>query len=113
MTARRHMLNRDKFPMLSQFLAGYLHQDFAVEHGTPAAAKDAFLRDASATERSAFFAELEKFRSAADALPWSIVQAAVQLLGGAWRPPSRQALNELLAPSTATTTGRRSPRGSS
>ena len=47
MTARkRNPLHPDLFPRLAEFAAGYLHQDFALEHETPEHARRAFFDDA-------------------------------------------------------------------
>lgn len=94
-------MEADEFPMLAQFAAGYLHEDFALEHKTAAGARDAFWRDASAAERKAFIEELERFRARWEAQPWSEVRAAFAALGGAWAPASRAALLGLLDPSAA------------
>lgn len=86
----------DTFPHLRQFVGGYLHEDFVHEHDTPTGARDAYLRDASRDERSAFRAEAAAFLEATDHLDWSEVRAAFGALGGAWLPRSRAALAALL-----------------
>jgi hypothetical protein len=98
-----------RFPHLRQFVGGYLHQDFVEEHGTPAAALEAFLRDADRDERAAFIAEAAAFLAEADGLAWSDVRAAFDALGGAWLPRSRAALSALLRASTAAPSSRARP----
>src|SRR4051812_32984612 len=52
MTAGRHPLDAGHFPQLASFAAGYLHQEYAIEHTTPERARDAFLRAAAPDERA-------------------------------------------------------------
>ncbi len=105
MTARRSSFDPDHYPALSQFAAGYLHEDFVTEHGTAKGAREAFLRDASASERTAFAKEGQRFVAETAALPWAEARAAFFSLGGAWRPASRAALEALfetpIAPATS------------
>lgn len=92
---RRSAFDPDRFPALSQFAAGYLHEDFVAEHGTAKGAREAFLRDASARERAAFGREGQRFVEETAGLPWAEARAAFTMLGGAWRPASRAALTAL------------------
>jgi hypothetical protein len=94
--AKPRGLGPEKFPRLRQFVGGYLHEDFVQEHHTPTGARDAYLRDASRDERTAFEAEAAAFLEATDHLGWSEVRAAFGALGGAWLPRSRAALAALL-----------------
>jgi len=97
MSARaRGPLHPERFPRLTEFLSGYLHEDFALEHETPEGALKAFLRDANDEERGALLNELERFRAAASDASWADVRAAFASLGGAWRPRSRAVLDDLL-----------------
>jgi hypothetical protein len=82
----------DRFPHLSAFLSGYLHQDFVLDHETPAAALAAFLSEAGAEERAALREEWRNFRAAVEGLLWRDARQAFAALGGAWRPRSRAAL---------------------
>lgn len=86
----------DRYPALAQFVAGYLHQDFVAEHGTPAGAVRAFLREANDDERAAFRAEARQFLEAAAFRGWSDVTQAFADLGGAWLPSSRADLLTLI-----------------
>lgn len=82
----------DRFPHLSTFLAGYLHQDFTLDHKTPAAALRAFLAEASTEEREALGRDWRSFLDASSGLQWRYLRAAFLQLGGAWQPASRAAL---------------------
>lgn len=79
----------ERFPHLAAFLSGYLHQDFLLEHGTPAGALRAFLQEAGASERDALQQEWRAFIGAVDGLRWRDVREAFTALGGSWRPGSR------------------------
>jgi hypothetical protein len=97
MSARsRNPLHPDLFPHLSAFMAGYLHQDFQLDHTSPEAALRAFLEDANDEERVGLRGEIDRFREAAKDASWVDVKEALDALGGAWRPRSRAALDELL-----------------
>lgn len=97
MSARaRNPLHPDLFPRLSEFMAGYLHQDFELDHKTPEGALRAFLGEANDEERAVLRAELDRFREAAKDASWVDVKEALDALGGSWRPRSRAALDELL-----------------
>ena len=95
---KQQPMSANEFPVLAQFAAGYLHEDFVLEHKTPAGAREAFLRDANATERAAFAKEAARYCADADDVPWADVRASFESLGGAWRPASRAALLGLLTP---------------
>lgn len=85
------------YPHLRAFLSGYLHQDFLLDHPTPADALRAFLAEASASERQAFRDDVRAFLSAIDGAGWRDALEAFAGLGGAWLPSSRRALISLLA----------------
>ena len=51
--AKKRASAPDPFPALTQFLSGYLHEDFVLDHKTPEGARAAFLKDANARERAA------------------------------------------------------------
>jgi hypothetical protein len=84
------------FPALRRVFAGYLHEDFPVEHGTPAAALEAFLEDADTTECRRFAKDARRFLARTAALEFAAVQELVGRLGSRWTPPSREALVALL-----------------
>lgn len=105
---RTSAFDPERFPALSQFAGGYLHEDFVAEHGTARRAREAFLREASARERAAFGREGQRFVEETAALPWAEARAAFTALGGAWRPASRAALTALFeAPVESPATRRR------
>ena len=83
----------DQFPALTQFLCGYLHEDFVLDHKTPEGARDAFLKDASARERAAVADEFERFLASVETLSWTDARTGFNALGGAWTPKSRATLN--------------------
>lgn len=90
-------LSAERFPHLAAFLSGYLHQDFVLDHKTPAGALAAFLADAGAEERAGLRAEWQHFKRAIEGRLWREVRDAFTALGGAWRPGSRTALLDLFA----------------
>lgn len=82
----------ERFPHLSAFLSGYLHQDFTLDHKTPADALRAFLADANPEEREALRRDWRSFLDTSGALQWRYLRVAFSRLGGAWQPGSRSAL---------------------
>jgi hypothetical protein len=93
-SSHRPHLRRATVPALSAFVQGYLHQDFVAEYGSVPQAVDAFLRDASPSDRDALVTELQ--RCAADTAEWPIERLQdlfTREFGGAWAPPSRDALD--------------------
>jgi hypothetical protein len=84
------------FPEMQRVFAGYLHEDFLEEHGTPRAALRAFYEDANASERQRFSKEARRFLERTATLDFSDVRVLVARLGGRWTPPSRKALVALL-----------------
>ena len=92
--AKKRVSAPDRFPALTQFLSGYLHEDFVLDHKTPDGARDAFLKDANARERAAVAHEFERFLATAQTLSWTDVRKGFTSLGGAWTPKSRAALND-------------------
>ncbi|MGE3959585.1 MAG: contact-dependent growth inhibition system immunity protein [Vicinamibacterales bacterium] len=112
MTRHQHgPLHPDLFPRLAEFAAGYLHQDFPVEHKTPEGALRAYLADVNPDERAELEQELARFRDAAKRATWRDVREAFEALGAAWRPLSRAALDDLLhLPARLTEAARRSER---
>jgi len=86
------------FPELRRVFAGYLHEDFVQEHGTPAGALTAFRQDADPTERRRFTKEATRFLEQTRALDFDEVKALVRSLGSTWTPASRRALVAVLDP---------------
>ena len=90
-------IDPERFPHLAAFLAGYLHQDFVLDHKTPAGALKAFLADAGPKDRAALVADWQAFHRAIEGAGWRETKAALAALGGAWQPASRAALLALFA----------------
>ena len=84
------------FPELQRVFAGYLHEDFLEQHGTPSAALRTFREDADPAERQRFAREVEQFLACTPTLDFSDVRDLVARLGCRWLPPSREALAALL-----------------
>lgn len=84
------------FPELERVFAGYLHEDFLEEYGTPAAALRAFQEDAGDAERERFMDDARRFIDRTSPLDFKDVRALVAQLGCRWTPPSRKALVALL-----------------
>jgi hypothetical protein len=89
-------LNPADFPEMQRVFAGYLHEDFLEEYGTPVAALRAFHEDANASERQRFSREIQRFLERTATLDFSEVRALVADLGCRWTPRSRKALVALL-----------------
>lgn len=83
------------FPELRRFFAGYLHEDFVVEHGTPAAALRAFVADANASERQRLRDEAKRFLALMKDMEFDDAVARVDKLGSRWVPESRAELVRL------------------
>jgi hypothetical protein len=87
-----------RYPALASFLRGYLHEDFATEHGSPAAAAAAFRQAATPTERRRLASDWARFRSGTQGLLFrEVVRQLTQELGSAWAPRSWRALDTLFA----------------
>lgn len=91
-------LRASDFPELHRVFAAYLHEDFVVEYGTPESALEAFLADASASERRRFTTEARRFLDATESADFADVQTLIERLGSRWVPPSRAALAAWLSP---------------
>jgi len=84
------------FPALERVFSGYLHEDYAAEHGSPEAALRAFREDASPAEWRRFQREAKRLAALADDSDFDDICKLVQRLGSRWTPPSRDALVTLL-----------------
>ena len=89
-------LKASDFPELQRVFAGYLHEDFLEEYGTPVAALRAFQEDADDAEREQFMHDARRFIDRTAPLDFKDVRALVAHLGCRWTPPSREALVALL-----------------
>ncbi|MFN8061291.1 MAG: contact-dependent growth inhibition system immunity protein [Vicinamibacterales bacterium] len=95
------LLTRE-LPTLRAFARGYLHEDFAVEHGDPALALAAFIADASIDERAALRDECEWLLRTLASMRLRDVRAVfVEALGSAWRPASVAQVAALLRAAVA------------
>ena len=93
-------LKPSDFPELQRVFAGYLHEDFLEEYGTPIAALRAFQEDADHSERQRFLTETRRFLERTARLDFNEVRALIARLGCRWTPPSRKAMVALLAEAT-------------
>ena len=91
-------LRAKDFPALREFLAGYLHQDFTAEHGSPEAAARAFCANAEEAQRLAVIADLDRFLERCRNLPFEKSRDLfTETLGSAWRPREPAGLRHLLS----------------
>ena len=91
-------LRAKDFPALREFLAGYLHQDFTAEHGSPEAAARAFRTVADEAECNAVAEELSRFLSVTQGNSFELTRELFsETLGSAWRPSQPAALRHLLS----------------
>lgn len=102
---------RDGYPALSALLGGYLHQDFVLDHKTPARALEACLSESNTAGQRALRDEWERFLDATAGLSWPQLREAFGSLGGAWTPSSREALQTAFATLSKTASGRGRARG--
>jgi len=83
-------LRREAYPALTDFLAGYLHEDFVVIHGSVEGAAAAFCADANADERQRVVGELEALlRATTSHSSNRLRRFVVEGLGSGWTPSSR------------------------
>ena len=85
-----------RFPELSRVFTGYLHEDFAVEYGSPDEALLAFHQDASPAEWRRFQREARQLLRRAESGDFGEMSDLLHRLGSRWTPPSRDALLALL-----------------
>jgi hypothetical protein len=84
-----------EYAALSNFLRGYLHQDAAVEYGSPAAAARVFRKDVDQRETAIVHAELERLLATTEAAPFPELAQILQVLGSSWRFESRNQVEQL------------------
>lgn len=74
-------------PQLQSLCGGYLHQDFAVEHGSAAAAVSAWLEAATVNEATELSSEWRSFLNATHGMDVaSRARALRAVVGGSWEP---------------------------
>lgn len=91
-------LDRHSFPALTEFLRGYLHEDFAHEYGSAIGAAAAFRSDASVTARQEVVRELHALLESARGWPArDFSRFLTRDLGSRWQPQSVADAAALLA----------------
>jgi hypothetical protein len=88
-------INPGEYSALTTFLRGYLHQDAAIEYGSPAAAARQFRRDADERETSIVHSELDRLLSETVSLPISSLARVLEDLGSSWHFGSREDIERL------------------
>jgi hypothetical protein len=94
---RPRQVSPGRFPMIATLLRGYLHEDFAAEHGSAEAAVRAFCKDASPQDVQKLAEEWR--RLSVNTASWTVADIGALLtsdLGGAWLPASKHELARLL-----------------
>jgi len=93
----RPMFGDSDLCALRAFVGGYLHQDFVAEHKTPAAALDAYCREAGRREILELESDLDRFIKKTSAIGFGDMRELfVRELHSGWAPPNRAALAHLL-----------------
>ena len=75
-----------RWPALTAFFRGYLHQDAALDHASLAAAFDTFWGDAADEERQRFLLEWGALTTELEGKAWGRVRQTLQALGAVWLP---------------------------
>ncbi|MEO7271021.1 MAG: contact-dependent growth inhibition system immunity protein [Vicinamibacterales bacterium] len=88
----------EDFPALAQFLGGYLHQDFVLDHGSAPAAARSFRHDASPEEARAVDDELDRLLALTERWTVTQIRRFLKSLGAAWLPSTRAELEALRSP---------------
>jgi hypothetical protein len=88
-------INPAEYSALTTFLRGYLHQDAAIECGSPAAAARQFRRDADERETAIVHSELDRLLSQTRSLPIADLARLLENLGSSWHFQTRQELQQL------------------
>lgn len=92
MTKNRH----PEFPLFSEFLRGYLHQDAVPEHGNAVAAAKAYLADLSDKDRKALSREIPELREKLAKLTPADLNQQLGNLGSAWTFDSQEEFQQVL-----------------
>ena len=88
-------INPAEYSALTIFLRGYLHQDAAVEYGSPTAAARQFRRDADERETAIVHSELDRLLSQTASLPIFNLVRVLEHLGSSWHFRSRQEVEQV------------------
>jgi hypothetical protein len=87
-------LSPDELPRLAVFIAGYLHQDLAVVHGSAARAAYDCAAEAELDELEELAAEWEALRALSRRVPIERINDVLrQRFGSAWRATSRDEID--------------------
>lgn len=93
------MDKRDKAPRdfaaLQDFLRGYLHQDWKLEHGSPEQAAQHFWDDAGPEQRAQLTAQWQEFVASAKNQPLEEIARRLTKLGSAWQPSRASDLDDI------------------
>lgn len=85
-----------RFPTLAEFVQGYLHQDFEIEHGALREAVRAWRDDVDQAAAQQLLDEWRAFLAATRG--WNVAaraDALIEDIGGAWAPQTRHDLATL------------------
>lgn len=86
------------FPIVAAFLRGYLHQDWMMDYESAQHARDVFLDDASADERTEFAREALHLERLLAAMPLrDVTLVLTERLGGQWLPESLDEVHSVFA----------------
>lgn len=83
------------YPALREFFPAYLHQDFAEEYGSAAGAVKGFLAEASGDEILEMREEWKALSTLLRTQSLQERQAALEIMGSAWRPETEEEWKEL------------------
>jgi len=88
-------VNPGEYAALASFLRGYLHQDAALEYGSPSTAAQQFRKDADERETAIVHSEIDRLLWETNSLPISDLSRLLEKLGSSWRFQSRQEVEQL------------------
>lgn len=88
-------VNASEYAALSNFLRGYLHQDAAMEYGSPVEAARQFRKDADERETAIVHSELDRLLAETANAPVRELARNLEDLGSCWRFRTRQEVEQL------------------
>lgn len=86
-----------EFPLFTEFVRGYLHQDAVPEHGNAVAAAKAYLADLSDKDRKALSREIPELREKLAKLTPADLNQQLRKLGSAWTFDSQEEFEQVLS----------------
>jgi hypothetical protein len=86
-----------EFPLFSEFVRGYLHQDAIPEHGTAVGAAKAYLEDLSDKDRMALAKEIRGMREAFKKMKPAELTRRLHQMGTAWTFESDHEFEQVLS----------------